>query len=318
RRAGGPGDAEIRDFDPALRRNEDVVGFDVPVNQLPPVGGLQRPRHGPGDVGGPLGRQPAFLPQYLLQVAALYVFEDDIVDVAGVADVEDVHHVGMGQAGRRLRLLHESLQELRIAGKLRAQAFDGYRTMQQEVERPVHDGHAAVTDLGLDSISIGQNGIDHQFTSAAARIASKALSMTSRPTGAATCPPLPPPSTMTATAISGLKAGAKPINQAWASPWGFCAVPVFPATRTPSNAACRAVPSSTASTMPSVTARAAAGENAGGPRGSTRVKCAIRPSLVRISRTRCGRIATPPWAMAAATTAICRGVATSSPCPMLI
>src|SRR5690606_31919193 len=220
--------------------------------------------------------------------------QHDVVNIARAAYVENVHHVGMGQAGGRLRLLDEPLPELGITGKLRPQALDGHRPVQDDVQGPVDDGHAAVADFGLDPVSIGQQRVNHRFTSVPRARASKAAASTARPTGAACCPPLPPPSMMTATAAWGRKAGANPMNQAWASPWGFCAVPVLPATRTPSRAAARAVPSSTARTMASVTARAAAGEKAGGPKGSAGVARRTWPCGSRTSRTRWGFMATPP------------------------
>ena len=59
--------------------------------------------------------------------------------------------------------------------------------------------------------------------------------MTSRAIGAETSPPVPPPFfTKTATAIVGSSAGAKPMNQLWSGASGVCAVPVLPATSTPS------------------------------------------------------------------------------------
>jgi hypothetical protein len=69
-------------------------------------------------------------------------------------------------------------------------------------------------------------------------------SITLRAIGAATEPPLPPFSTITATAILGSSTGAKPTNNAWSRSFFFifsssysssclipntCAVPVFPA-----------------------------------------------------------------------------------------
>ena len=47
------------------------------------------------------------------------------------------------------------------------------------------------------------------------------------------------------TTISGFWAGAKPMNQPWLAPCGFCAVPVFPAIWSPASRPLRAVPSST-------------------------------------------------------------------------
>src|SRR6266581_1656148 len=50
-----------------------------------------------------------------------------------------------------------------------------------------------------------------------------------RATSGATYGPSRANSTIAPTTISGLSAGAKPMNQPCAGPWGFCAVPVFPA-----------------------------------------------------------------------------------------
>ena len=52
-------------------------------------------------------------------------------------------------------------------------------------------------------------------------------------TGAANDPPKPAFSTSTAIAMRGLSNGANPTYHAWSFPWGFCAVPVFPAASIP-------------------------------------------------------------------------------------
>ena len=121
--------------------------------------------------------------------------------------------------------------------------------------------------------------------------------------GAATVPPWPVVlSTVTAIATRGLCTGANAMNHAWFTA-PTSAVPVLPATSMPSSAAAVPVPSST--TLLIIWARALAVP------GFITSLCSLgfsrrttRPSLSRMSRTMCGRIRLPPFAIAAGTSAI--------------
>ncbi len=111
---GDAGDAEISHLDAAVLQNHDVVGLDVPVDDAPAVGVLQRL----GDLGGEVkGLPPAelnFLFQILLEGDALDQLHDDIVAVAGMGYVIDAYNVGVGEHRDRLRFRVEAAAEFRV------------------------------------------------------------------------------------------------------------------------------------------------------------------------------------------------------------
>ncbi|MEJ5221183.1 MAG: PHP domain-containing protein [Tepidiforma sp.] len=134
--------------------------------------------------------------------------------------------------------------------------------------------------------------------------------------GAATSPPWPPDSTMTATAMRGCSTGAKAMNQACEVPSPASAVPVLPATATPEMATPAAWPASTTPAIMAATSPAAPGSATRADEG--RERSATRSPSRHASRAMRGAGMTPRFATAAATSAIWSGVARSSPCPKAV
>lgn len=125
RRRDRPGDPEIRHFDPAVSADQDVMRFDVPVNDLVLVGMIQRIAN--------LGRNPdglfhlqrrAFLDDFV-EIMAFDVFHDNVMDFVFLPHVVNADHVRMGQGSGRLRLAAEPADKLLIVHKLLAQHLDG-------------------------------------------------------------------------------------------------------------------------------------------------------------------------------------------------
>ena len=88
-------------------------------------------------------------------------FHDDIVDVALSAHVVDADDVGMGQAGCRVGLLPEVIDELLVLGELGLQDLDRHQPVQEFVHGAVNDGHSAVTDLLQQFIASRQDLTAH-------------------------------------------------------------------------------------------------------------------------------------------------------------
>ena len=133
--------------------------------------------------------------------------------------------------------------------------------------------------------------------------------------GAATVPPNPPcwRSTTAATATRSVK----PMNHSVLIPaaMSISAVPVLPATSTPSSAAAVPVPSRTTLRIMSPSAAADSSDitrSASSGSGSS----IVRPSGSTIFSTSRGSIRTPPLAIVCATVAICSGVTSSLSWPM--
>ena len=115
-RCGRPalGEAEIEDLHVVARPDEDVLGFDIAVDDACRVRGVQRG----GDLGAEVeggvqaqrtGGEPIF------QRRALEILHDDERPLVLLADVVDRADVGVVQRRRRLRFAREPAQRLGIA-----------------------------------------------------------------------------------------------------------------------------------------------------------------------------------------------------------
>jgi hypothetical protein len=65
--------------------------------------------------------------------------------------------MGMGEAGRDLDLTGKALRTHR-GGQLRAQYLHRHSAMMFEVLGEIHRGHAALSQLPLDAIAVGEGG----------------------------------------------------------------------------------------------------------------------------------------------------------------
>ena len=133
-------------------------------------------------------------------------------------------------------------------------------------------------------------------------------------TGAAIVPPVPPCTRSNTTATA--KRSLKPMNHGSLRPCRLTsAVPVLPATSTPSSAAAVPVPSLTTLRIMSPTFFAESSDitrSASSGSGSS----TVRPSGSTILETSRGSIRTPPLPIVCATVAICSGVTSRSPWPI--
>src|SRR2546421_1772101 len=143
------------------------------------------------------------------------------------------------------------------------------------------------------------------------------------PIGEAAVGPLPL-STNTVTLISGVSAGAKPVNQPCVGrlplvsggPW-YSAVPVLPATRRPGilNHFSHG-PSKAHSIAWRMIARLLGSTGTTRPLGFAEKSLTVLPSGLSSARARCGWYRVPPFAITLVVLATCSGVARTAPLPM--
>ena len=106
------GDAEVGDLHLPGRRDEDVAGLHVAVDDAVAVGEAERGGDVRGDLGGAPGVQRALGADDLREAAALDVLHDDEVGAVLLAPVVDGHDVGVVEVGRGLGLTTEPLDEV--------------------------------------------------------------------------------------------------------------------------------------------------------------------------------------------------------------
>src|SRR5450759_279404 len=146
-RRAGPRDTEISHLYLTGLGNDDVLWFNVPVNDLVFVRELHRLGDLHGDVNDLLRRQRRVFLNQFLQGRALDVLHDDEIDAVFLTDVVDADDVGVVELSRRPRLAPETLQEAFIGGELFVQDLKGDHPPELEIFRPVDVGHAAAADF---------------------------------------------------------------------------------------------------------------------------------------------------------------------------
>jgi hypothetical protein len=140
--AGGDGQAQVRHPEPPIAPQQEVFGFDVPVNEARVMDGLQ-PARGLEEHPPDLGRAPGSAVEPAAQRLALHVLESEIDLVLPGPDVVDGEHVGMGDPGERLGLGDQPVSpRLRVLPR-RTEELQADPSVQGEVVGAVHHPHAA-------------------------------------------------------------------------------------------------------------------------------------------------------------------------------
>ncbi len=137
----GPGQAEIQDLEDAVRREEQVLGLDVPVDDALLVGRRKAPDHLDGQADGRLGGHGPGR-QAVLEGLPLQELGDGVGGAVRRGVVEDGQDVGVAEGGHGPGLVLESGATVRAAGELLGQDLDGDLAAQPLVLRPVHLPHA--------------------------------------------------------------------------------------------------------------------------------------------------------------------------------
>jgi hypothetical protein len=133
--------------------DQDVARLDVPVDQAPAVGDVQRPADLPEDRQRLPGVEAALLGQHALEVGPVDVAHGDVEHALGVAGLVDRQHVGMVDGGGELRLADEPLPEPLVLGQLGRDDLERDPPAEAEVLGPVHHGHPAPPDERLNAVA---------------------------------------------------------------------------------------------------------------------------------------------------------------------
>ena len=139
------GQAEVEHFQAQIRRDGDVRGLQIPVDDAALMGRIERIRELPGDPEGLLDAQrPAH--QAIRERLALDQLEDDPANPPTLLDPMDRRDVRVVQRGQRAGLPLEAGEPIRIGRPHGGQDVDGDVTPQPSVTGTIHVAHAAGAD----------------------------------------------------------------------------------------------------------------------------------------------------------------------------
>ena len=156
-RGTGTGDAEVRDLQRVIGRDDHVVGLEVAVHHAPAVrepGGAQdldpeRDR--------PLLRQRRLGAQQIPERAPRQVLHDDVVGVVVLAAVVDADHVGVLEPRRGRGLAPEALHELLVAREPPVENLERNVAPELRVLGQIDVGHSPRPDPAADPVAAGHH-----------------------------------------------------------------------------------------------------------------------------------------------------------------
>ena len=144
---GGLGDAEVRHLDLALLGNNDILRFDIPVDDVVAVGCRQSHRDLDGDRHGLARYKPFFFLNIALERDPVDQLHDDVVGAFFLAHIIDIDNIRVHQTGSRLCFHAEFGYKRRVLGKLLFEHLDSHHAVEPVVLCLIYIGHAAGTDL---------------------------------------------------------------------------------------------------------------------------------------------------------------------------
>jgi hypothetical protein len=141
--ARGPSDAEVHHLHVARRREHDVPGLDVPVDESVVVCELQRRRHPLRDLRGAPRVDRSVLGELVGQRRPLDELHHDVVAPAVRAAVVHGNDTWIVELRGGLGLPPEPPDEVTVPRVLGREDLHRHRSVQDAVGAPVHGGHAA-------------------------------------------------------------------------------------------------------------------------------------------------------------------------------
>ena len=152
---GAGGDAEVGDLGVTVAVDEDVLRFDVAVDDARQMRGRQTLGDLPRDAAELAQAQEALADQ-LLERAPLDVLEDEVVVVVAGAPVDERDHVGMRELRQRPAFAIEPRPGTRVLVQRRLEPFDGYVPLELRVPGLVYDAHPPATQDPAQAVSVFQ------------------------------------------------------------------------------------------------------------------------------------------------------------------
>src|SRR5688572_14239486 len=157
-------EAQVAELRPARRRQHDVLGLDVAVDDAVLVGVGQ----GAGDLDADLQAALLVEPPILLHEAgdgsAVHELHHEVVVAVRLADVDARDDVLVVQLGHRARLAQEPLDEHAVLGVAGGEDLDGDDAVHRELLGLEDRAHRPLADLGLQLVAR-----DAQLAAAAGR-----------------------------------------------------------------------------------------------------------------------------------------------------
>ena len=163
------GDAEVHHLDPVLPsvllQQQDVVGFDIQVNDALFVGSAQRLGHLAHDRNHARRGEPPFLLEHGAQRGAVQVLHDEedatVFDLAPVGDVADVR---VADARGSPGLLTELAQHQRVLHQIAVQQLERDLAFDVDVFGQIDRAHAAFAQLLERAVAGARNRVPgHQL-----------------------------------------------------------------------------------------------------------------------------------------------------------
>ena len=137
------GQAEVQHFHLALRRNLDVGGFQVAVNDAFLMSGFQSICDLAANAEGCFDRQRTIPRDSFPQRLAGHEFHHQAIDVAGFFEAVDGCDIGMIQRSQSARLAAEARQPFGVTRELIRQCLDGDIAPELVVVRTIYLAHAS-------------------------------------------------------------------------------------------------------------------------------------------------------------------------------
>ena len=128
------------------------------MDDVPAVRRGECGEHRQGDLDGLVGRQRPVAAHALLQRLARHVLHGDVGDAVGGAAVVHADDAGVVEAGRRLGLDAEALDELVVGGQLGLEHLDGHLAPEPLVLREVDVGHPSAPERRGDPVPAREQG----------------------------------------------------------------------------------------------------------------------------------------------------------------
>jgi hypothetical protein len=140
---GATRDAKVCHLHLTIGSQQDILGFDVPVDQATPMRRGEGRAYVDADAQRLADWQLPGRGDRVLEGLAGDKLHDDVVLGAILANIIDSHNIWMGQARGQPRFLIETAQEFCIVRELRQKCFHRHAPTEAQILCLVDPGHAA-------------------------------------------------------------------------------------------------------------------------------------------------------------------------------